>query len=122
MSKLQSLKERPATEKDLHKKIYDLDGVVWEMLDIREYRNAMDIDNGETMINVRLDAPNYFWQPVKLVSQEEYDCLKEGQIKGLCKDCSRYDDIDCLHFDKAVSPFDYCSEFQSEPTADKGGK
>lgn len=79
-----SLKDRPATEKDLHKKIYDLDGVVWEMLDIREYRNAMDIDNGETMINVRLDAPNYFWQPVKLVSQEEYGCLKANQIKGRC--------------------------------------
>lgn len=108
MTKLVSLAERPATNEDLHKKIYDLDGLAWEILDVREDRYAMDIDNGEAMINIKINPCGYFWQKPVIVSEEYLKEMEANQIKGRCKDCKHAEYCEWLASDGSG----YCSEFE----------
>ena len=115
MKKLVSLAERPATNEDLHKKIYDLDGLAWEILDVREDRYAMDIDNGETMINIKINPCGYFWQPPVLVSEEYLKELEANQVKGRCKECKF---ISCC--DTYLKADCNCSQFEPKEAVKEG--
>jgi hypothetical protein len=75
MDKLVSLKEKPATEKDLYKTIYSFYGTEAKMLDIRTDRWAMDIEDSIGIRNIRVDDPDYYWSKPVIIAESEYKQL-----------------------------------------------
>lgn len=129
-NKLVSLAERPATKNDIGKTYWKYDhNNIPEQFTINGFT-----DGGFMLVKSELtrehevwnETPFKFWNKPILVSQEEYEQLKQGQIKGYCKDCDKCDEYHICHIDTSVpvckkGSVDYCSHFRpkSEPTADK---
>ena len=110
MKKLVSLAERPATNEDIGKVVYELESVYFDdEKDIKFWNETYP----ETT----------YWQKPVMVSEEYLKELEVNQVKGGCKECKWLYTPECRMYEVQVAQAykeigsQYCSEFEPK---DKG--